>query len=417
MKKTNKYIFSVGSRFIKYVKYDTQSNPESTFYPSSNTQKILLKELKDELLKMGLKQVEIDEHGYVIATISSNSKKKNIPTIAFIAHVDTSNQVSGKNVNPIIHKYRGGDIKLPGDFTQIIKIEKNFDLKNMIDKDIITSDGTTLLGSDDKAGIAEIMDAVNYLIIYPEVMHGEIKICFTPDEEVGKGTKYLDLKKLGAQYAYTLDGGKLGELQYETFNADEMIIKFYGKSTHPGHAKGEMINSIKIASEFMGSLPYKSLSPETTEGREGFIHCISIIGNEELTTLNFIIRDFEDSKLKKYEQLLEKLAKNVIKNYIGSKYEVLIKKQYKNMKKVIDKHPKIIEYAIQAYTNLGISPISYPVRGGTDGSKLSFRGLPTPNLFSGQHNIHSKLEWICLQDMEMAVLMIIELVKIWEEKS
>lgn len=411
-----KYKFTCVDRFLKYVKYDTQSDEESTSFPSTEKQKKLSADLAKELKRMGLKDAAMDKWGYVMATIPATTTKK-VPPVAFIAHVDTSPAVTGKNVKPIIHKkYKGGDIKLPNG-GWVIKVSENPDLKNMKGFDIITTDGSTLLGADNKAGVAEIMDAVNYLLTHPEVKHGPIKICFTPDEEVGRGTEKIDLKKLGAKYAYTVDGSSRGEVESETFSADMVVLKFIGKNIHPGYAKNQMINSIKIAAAFMESLPKKTLSPETTEKRQGYVHCTTINGLEEATTLKIIIRDFETAKLKKYEQLLEKLAKQAVAKFPGSKYEFKVVNQYRNMKEVLVKHPQVAKYAVQAMRNLGIKPIMNPIRGGTDGSRLSFMGLPCPNIFAGEHSFHSQLEWVAVQDMEMAVKVIVEIAKIWEKRS
>ncbi len=411
-----KYKFTCVDRFLKYVKYDTQSDEESTSFPSTEKQKKLSADLANELKRMGLKDAAMDKWGYVMATIPATTTKK-VPPVAFIAHVDTSPAVTGKNVKPIIHKkYKGGDIKLPNG-GWVIKVSENPDLKNMKGFDIITTDGSTLLGADNKAGVAEIMDAVNYLLTHPEVKHGPIKICFTPDEEVGRGTEKIDLKKLGAKYAYTVDGSSRGEVESETFSADMVVLKFIGKNIHPGYAKNQMINSIKIAAAFMESLPKKTLSPETTEKRQGYVHCTTINGLEEATTLKIIIRDFETAKLKKYEQLLEKLAKQAVAKFPGSKYEFKVVTQYRNMKEVLVKHPHVTKYAVQAMKNLGIKPIMNPIRGGTDGSRLSFMGLPCPNIFAGEHSFHSQLEWVAVQDMEMAVKVIVEIAKIWEKRS
>lgn len=411
-----KYKFTCVDRFLNYVKYDTQSDEESTSFPSTEKQKKLSAELAKELKRMGLKDAAMDKWGYVMATIPATTTKK-VPPVAFIAHVDTSPAVTGKNVKPIIHKkYKGGDIKLPNG-GWVIKVSENPDLKNMKGFDIITTDGSTLLGADNKAGVAEIMDAVNYLLTHPEVKHGPIKICFTPDEEVGRGTEKIDLKKLGAKYAYTVDGSSRGEVESETFSADMVVLKFIGKNIHPGYAKNQMINSIKIAAAFMESLPKKTLSPETTEKRQGYVHCTTINGLEEATTLKIIIRDFETPKLKQYEQLLEKLAKQAVAKFPGSKYEFKVVNQYRNMKEVLVKHPQVAKYAVQAMRNLGIKPIMNPIRGGTDGSRLSFMGLPCPNIFAGEHSFHSQLEWVAVQDMEMAVKVIVEIAKIWEKRS
>ena len=411
-----KYKFTCVDKFLKYVKYDTQSDEESTSFPSTEKQKKLSADLAKELKKMGLKDAAMDKWGYVMATLPATTKKK-VPTIAFIAHVDTSPAVTGKNVKPIIHKnYKGGDIKLPkGGW--VIKVSDNPELKDMKGYDIITTDGTTLLGADNKAGVAEIIDAVNYFLSHPEVKHGTIKICFTPDEEVGRGTEKIDLKKLGAKYAYTVDGSSRGEVESETFSADGVVIKFIGKNIHPGYAKNQMINSVRIASAFLESLPKKRLSPETTEKRQGYVHCTNINGLEETTTLKFIIRDFETPKLKEYEKLLEDLAKKAVAKFPGSKYEFKVINQYRNMREVLVKHPQVTKYAVKAMRNLGIKPIMNPIRGGTDGSRLSFMGLPTPNIFAGEHSFHSQLEWVAVQDMKMAVKVIVELAQIWERKS
>ncbi|MGB5287583.1 MAG: peptidase T [Ignavibacteriaceae bacterium] len=411
-----KYKFTCVDRFLKYVKYDTQSDEESTSFPSTEKQKKLSADLAKELKKMGLKDAVMDKWGYVMATIPANTKKK-VPPIAFIAHVDTSPAVTGKNVKPIIHKkYKGGDIKLPKE-GRVIKENENPDLKKMKGFDIITTDGSTLLGADNKAGVAEIMDAANYFLSHPEVKHGPIKICFTPDEEVGRGTEKIDLKKLGAKYAYTVDGSSRGEVESETFSADMVVLKFIGKNIHPGYAKNQMINSMKVAGAFLESLPKNQLSPETTEKKQGFVHPTTINGNEEFTTLKFIIRDFDTKKLKVYEKLLKDLAQKTVKKFPGAKFDFKVVEQYRNMWEVLKKHPQVTKYAVQAMRNLGIKPIMHPIRGGTDGSRLSFMGLPTPNIFAGEHSFHSQLEWVAVQDMEMAVKVIVELSQIWEKKS
>lgn len=410
------YKFTCVDRFLEYVKYDTQSDEESTSFPSTEKQKILSKDLAAELKKMGLEDAHMDEWGYVMATLPANTDKK-VDPIAFIAHVDTSPAVTGKDVNPVINKnYQGGDILLKNG-GRVIKENENPDLKNMMGYDIITTDGNTLLGADNKAGVAEIMDAVNYWLSHPEVKHGTIKICFTPDEEVGRGTEKIDLKKLGAKYGYTVDGSSKGEIETETFSADMMVVKFIGKNIHPGYAKGQMINSIKIAGVFIDSLPKDKLSPETTEKREGFVHCTSVNGNEEFTTLKFIIRSFETPQLKEYEDFMKGLANKAIAKYLGSKVEIEIIEQYRNMKEVLIKHPQVENNAIEALKRLNIEPIMHPIRGGTDGSRLSFMGLPTPNIFAGEHSFHSQLEWVAIQDMYDAVKFIIEIAKVWEEKA
>lgn len=412
-----KYKFTCVDRFLKYVKYDTQSDEESTSFPSTEKQKILLADLADELKKMGLKDSHMDEWGYVMATLPANTSKK-VPVIGFIAHVDTSPAVTGANVNAQIHRnYQGGDIKLLNDPNQIIKVADNPDLAGMIGYDIITTDGTTLLGADNKAGVAEIVDAVNYFLSHPEVKHGEIKICFTPDEEVGRGTEKFDVKKFGAFCAYTVDGQTRGEVEIESFSADSVSIKIHGKNIHPGYAKNKMVNAIKVGVAFLDSLPKDRLSPETTEGREGYVHCTNFNGNEELTVLKFIIRDFQTSKLKEYEDFLKGLAEKAVSKFPGARLEFEVFEQYRNMREVLDKHAEVANNGLEAMKRLGIVPIQNPIRGGTDGSRLSFMGLPTPNIFAGEHSYHSKLEWVSIQDMETAVKVIVEISKVWEEKA
>lgn len=411
----DKYMFTCVERFLKYVKYDTESADDSSSFPSTEKQKVLSEELAKELKDMSLKDAGMDEWGYVMATLPANTDKE-VPAIAFIAHVDTSNQVSGHDVSPKIRRnYSGGDIPLENGL--VIKESESPALKEKIGYDIITTDGTTLLGADDKAGIAEIMDAVNYLIAHPGVKHGPIKVCFTPDEEVGRGTEKIDLKRLDAKYAYTIDGSNVGEIETETFSADGMVIRFRGKSMHPGYAKNKLVNSIKVAGTFLDSLPKDRLSPETTEGREGYVHCLTISGNEELTTLKFIIRDFETQKLKEYEELLKKLAREAVSLYPGSSVEFEVSEQYRNMKEILDKSPLVIEYAADAMKRLGITPKMGYIRGGTDGSRLTYMGLPTPNISDGGLNFHSPLEWIAIQDIKITVETIVEIVKVWEEKS
>lgn len=412
----DKYKFTCVERFLDYVKYDTKSDDEASCFPSTEKQKILAQKLADDLKAMGLQDAHMDENGYVMATLPSNTDK-DVPAIGFIAHIDTSPAVSGENVVALIHKnYQGGDIVLPKD-GQVIKAADNPDLANMIGFDIITSDGSTLLGADNKAGVAEIMDAINYFLAHPEVKHGPIKVCFTPDEEVGRGTEKFDVKKFGAKYAYTIDGQTRGEIEIETFSADAMVFKFIGKNIHPGYAKDKMINSIKVASCFIESLPKDRLSPETTEKREGYVHCVSFNGTEEETTLKFIIRDFETPKLKEFEALLQKLAEDAVAQFPGARLETKVIEQYRNMYEVLKDHPQVSDYAMEAMRRLDIEPIQHPIRGGTDGARLSFMGLPTPNIFAGEHAFHSKTEWVAIQDMEMAVRVIVTLAQIWEEKS
>lgn len=410
------YAFTVVDRFLKYVKYETTSDEESVSFPSDLKQLELSKALVDELKQIGLADVEMDEYGYVMATLPSNIDK-DVPVIGFIAHVDTSPAVSGKDVNPIIHKnYKGGDIVLPQN-SQVIDAAGNPELKEMIGFDIITSDGSTLLGADDKAGIAEIIDAMNYLIQHPEIKHGKIRICFTPDEEVGRGTEKFDVQKFGAKFAYTIDGSTRGEVETETFSADAVVIKFNGKNVHPGYAKNKMINAVKVAARFLEMLPKNTLSPETTEKREGYVHPNQINGNETVTTLKFIIRDFTAEKLVEFENFLKEMCERTVLEFPGSSFDFEVIQQYRNMKYVLDKHPEVEANAIEALNRLGIKPINSAIRGGTDGSRLSYMGLPTPNLFAGGHNFHAYTEYVAAQDMEAAVKMIVTLAEVWGEKS
>ncbi len=409
------YNFTVIDRFLKYVKYDTQSDEESETFPSDPKQLELSKDLVDELKEIGLTDAAMDEHGYVMATLPGNTEK-DVPVIGFIAHVDTAPAVTGKDVKPqIINNYQGGDITLQNGV--VIKADSNPELADMIGFDIITTDGTTLLGADDKAGIAEIMDALNYLIQHPEIKHGTLKVCFTPDEEVGRGTEHFDVEKFGAKYAYTIDGGTRGEVETETFSADAVVVTINGINVHPGYAKGKMVNSQKVAARFLELLPKDRLSPETTEGREGYVHPISINGNEEKTVIKFIIRDFIDEKLKEFEDFLKELAEKAVAEFPGATLEYEVIEQYRNMKNILDEHPEIEQNAVEALERLNIKPIQSAIRGGTDGSRLSYMGLPTPNLFAGGHNFHANTEYVAIQDMEMAVKMIVTLAQIWEEKA
>jgi len=400
-----------------YVKIDTQSDPNSPTCPSTERQKNLGKILVEELLAIGIKDAEMDENGYVYATLPSNTDKK-IPVICFCSHMDTSPDCTGKDVNPIIHKnYDGKDIVLPKDLTQILRTVEHPALLDQVGNDIITADGTTLLGADNKAGVAEIMDAVYQLINNPSIKHGDIKILFTPDEEIGRGADKANLTKLGADFAYTMDGETRGHIEDETFSADGMKININGVASHPGFAKDKMENAIKIASDIIAALPKDTLSPETTTGREGFVHPVSITGGMESASIQFIIRDFETAKLKVHEQFVEDIANQIIKNYPGSTFDIEVTNQYRNMKEVLMQNPQLVSYAEEAIRRAGMNPVSGGIRGGTDGSRFSFMGLPCPNIFAGEHAFHSKLEWVSVQDMELAVDTIIHLVQIWEEKS
>jgi tripeptide aminopeptidase len=408
---------TVTERFLRYVTIDTQSDPASPRSPSTEKQKDLGRVLAAELKAMGVADAHLDDYGYVYGTIPANTDKK-VPVICFCSHMDTSPDVTGKGVKPQIWKnYRGGDITLPGDPSQVIRFNEHPALKNQIGNDIITTDGTTLLGADNKAGVAEIMDAAHFFINNPEVKHGTIKILFTPDEEIGRGVDNVDLKKLGADFGYTMDGESAGCVEDETFSADGATITINGVSAHPGYAKGKMEHAIKIAAAIVERLPREGCSPETTSGKQGFLHPIGIEGALEQATLSFIVRDFTEEGLKEKEDLLETIVKDVMKDYPRSTYKFEVKEQYRNMKQVIDRHPHVLEYAIEAIRRAGLRPMRTAIRGGTDGSRLSFMGLPCPNIFAGEHAFHSRLEWVSRQDMEKAVQTIVHLAMIWEEKA
>lgn len=408
---------TVVDRFIRYTAIDTQSDPTSPTCPSTSKQKDLAKVLVSELLEMGVKDVYFDDNGYVYATIPSNTSKT-VPVICFCSHMDTSPDCSGKNVKAIIHRnYQGQDIVLPDEPTQVLRIKDHPDLKNQIGNDIITASGTTLLGADNKAGLAEIMDAANYLISHPEHKHGTVKILFTPDEEIGRGVDKADLKKLGADFAYTVDGETAGSIENETFSADGLQLIINGVSSHPGFAKGKMESAIKIASQIVACLPKEKLSPESTSGKEGFIHPVSISGSVEQATVEFIIRDFTSGALRSHERILDVIVQEVLEEYPNSSCKVVVDEQYRNMKEVIDKHPKLVELGIKAIERTGLKAKLQSIRGGTDGSRLSFMGLPCPNIFAGEHAFHGKQEWVSVQDMQKAVQTIIHLVLLWEEES
>lgn len=411
------YDYTVRDRFMSYVQIDTQSDPESETSPSTEKQKNLSELLVKEAREMGLKNVELDEFGYVYATLPSNTDK-NVPNIFFCAHVDTAPDASGTDVKPILHKnYQGGSIALPDDPEIVITEAAYPNLTKKIGHDIITASGKTLLGADDKAGVAIIMDAANFLINNPQIKHGEIRLLFTPDEEIGRGVAKVDLDKLNAAFGYTLDSGELGHFEYENFSADSVSINIKGVSAHPGYAKDKMENAIKIASEIIAKLPKYNLSPETTDKKEGFIHPVKIEGELESASLLFIIRDFETEKLAEHEALLEKVMKEVMQNYPNSTAEFEVKNQYRNMKDHLEKNPHVINYAVEAIKQAGIEPEVGSIRGGTDGAMLSHMGVPTPNLFAGQQGIHSKYEWASVQDMQKAVDTVVNICKIAENKA
>ncbi|HZH11863.1 MAG TPA: peptidase T [Microvirga sp.] len=408
---------SVTDRFLRYVVIDTQSDASSPTQPSTEKQRNLGRLLVEELLAIGVSDAHLDEHGYVYGTIPSNTSKNNVPVICFCAHMDTAPDFSGTNVKPqIVRSYQGGDIRLPGDPQQVIRVADHPVLNDLIGHDIVTSDGTTLLGADDKAGIAEIMTAAEFLINNPDIKHGTIRILFTPDEEIGRGVDKVDLEKLGADFGYTMDGETAGTIEDETFSADAVEIVVKGVAMHPGFAYGKMENAIRIAGSIIDRLP-KNMAPETTKGRDGFIHPTGVSGVMEKATLSFIIRDFTEDGLKQKEALLENVTREVMKNYPGSSYTFTVKEQYRNMKVVLDRHPEIVEYAVEAIRRAGMEPVRGSIRGGTDGSRLSFMGLPCPNIFAGGHAFHSPLEFVSSQDMDKAVNTIVELARLWEERA
>jgi tripeptide aminopeptidase len=408
--------FTVTERFLNYVTIDTQSDPSSVTIPSTEKQKDLGKVLVAELLALGIADAHLDEYGYVYATISSNSVKKDVPVICFCSHVDTAPDCSGTGVKPIVHKnYQGADIVLPDDPSQVIKLAEHPGLKDQIGNDVITAGGLTLLGADNKAGVAEIMDACYQLMNHPEIKHGVIRILFTPDEEIGRGVDKVDIEKLGAYAGYTIDGEHAGNMENETFSADGAKLIIKGISAHPGFAKGKMESAIKIAAQVVAALPY-NLSPEGTENKQGFVHPVAIEGHVETASIDFIIRDFDDDKLTAHANVIRKVADEVLGSYPGSTYELHVKPQYRNMKSVLDKHPNIVEYGMEAMKRSELDARLCSIRGGTDGSRLSFMGLPCPNIFAGEHAFHSKHEWVSVQDMQKAVETILNLCMIWEER-
>ncbi len=402
-------------RFCRYVQIDTQAAENSGRYPSSPGQWDLARLLAEELKSIGAKEVELTEYALVYATIPATIP---VPTdiIAWLAHVDTSPEFSGRNVKPVIHRnYQGGDIHLPGDPSQIITVKNNPELRNMIGKTIITSDGTTLLGSDDKSGVAVVMSAAAHLLAHPEIPHGTIRLCFTCDEEIGHGVDHLDPARLGAVAAYTLDGAGAGEYEAETFSADKAIVTIRGVVIHPMMAKGRMVNAIKLAAKFLEKLPKDRFSPETTSGRESFVHPITIEGGVPETKLRFLLRSFRTAELAEQAEFLRKIGAEITTEHPAARIEVAIEKQYRNMADGMAKEPRAITFAEMALKRAGLVPRKLSIRGGTDGSRLTELGVPTPNLFTGEHNPHSPLEWTCLEEMEQAVCVLVELAKVWAE--
>jgi|SRR5690606_4775462 len=409
------YQHSVAERLMRYVQIDTQSDPYSESQPSTDKQKDLSRLLVAELKALGIADAELDEQGYVYATIPATTDKK-VPVICLCAHVDTSPDSSGKDVKPLLHKnYDGSAIILPDDTEVVITTENHPYLLERIGDDIITASGLTLLGADDKAGVAVIMDTAQYLMAHPEVVHGAIRILFTPDEEIGRGVNAVDMQKLNADFGYTLDGGQRGHLEGESFSADGVRVTLHGISAHPGYAKGKLVNAAKVAAAFLNALPQDSWSPETTSGHEGFVHPVHIEGGAEKTIIDFIIRDHITTKLAEYESRLEGIVKAAIAQFPGARYDFVVKEQYRNMKEILDQQPEVMNFAEKAYRAAGVEPRRISIRGGTDGSRLSFIGLPCPNIFTGEMGIHSKQEYVSVQDMEKATDICIHLAQIVAE--
>lgn len=413
----NNYQYTVAERFLRYVQVDTQSDPLSTTFPSTAKQKDLLQILANELKTIGLVDAEMDECGYVYATLPANTDK-NVPVICFCAHADTAPDCSGTNVKPqVYHNYQGQDIAYPNNPDLMLKTAESPHLLAKIGHDIITTDGTTLLGSDDKSGVACIMDAIHFLVNNPHIKHGTIKVLFTPDEEVGRGVEHVNMEKLGADFGYTLDSGDTGWFEDETFSADGAKVVIHGISAHPGYAKDRMINAMRVAGHIIARLPLNRLSPESTDAKEGFVHLVRMGGVLERAELDFIVRDFDNELLAKHGEELRQICQEVINEFPGATMEFSISEQYRNMKNVLDNFPQVSEYARQAIERVGLTVTQKPIRGGTDGSRLSYMGLPCPNLFAGEQEIHSLKEWVSVQDMQLAVQTIVHLCQIWEENA
>ena len=412
-----KYAFTSKDRFLEYVQIDTQSDPHSSSSPTTEKQKNLGKVLVKELHELGISNAHLDEFGYVYAHIASNVAH-DVPGLCFCAHMDTSPDCSGENVKPIVHPYyHGQDLVLPDDPSVVIRLNEHPDLAEQIGNDIITASGTTLLGADNKAGVAEIMDVAAFYAAHPEVPHGPITILFTPDEEVGRGTDHVNMEKINAQYGYTLDGEKRGHLENETFSADGFVVKIQGISQHPGFAKGRMESALKIAAEIVNTLPKDRLSPETTEGKEGFIHPTAIYGSVEEATIEFIIRDFDTEKLREYGFIIQQISEMVLRKYPNSSATYTQTEQYRNMNEILINHPACIDLAMEAMRLAGLKAETTSIRGGTDGSRLTFMGLPCPNIFAGEHAFHSKQEWVSVQDMQKATETVLYLVSLFVERS
>jgi tripeptide aminopeptidase len=402
-------------RFLRYVRIDTQSDEESETYPSTEGQLVLLGLLRDELEQVGLTDAGIDEHGYVTATLPA-TVEQDVPTIAFFAHVDTAREVSGADVSPQRIRYDGGDIPL-GDSGQSIRPEESPELANHVGHELITTDGTTLLGADDKAGAAEIMAAISHLVSQPEIPHGTVKVAFNPDEEIGRGVVHFPVETFGATAAYTVDGSTAGEVQSETFSGASVRMRIHGRAIHPGWAKGELVNAIKVAGEIIARLPGDSRSPETTEGREGYVHPILLEGDSSEVELRFIARDFENDRLDEHVAFLRGLAEEVAAAEPRCSIDVEDRISYRNPREVIERNPRIVASLEEAVRRVGLEPRQTAIRGGTDGSVLTEMGLPTPNLFTGGHDAHSEREWICVEDMGLAAATLVELARVWAEEK
>ena len=408
---------AVLERFLRYVRYDTQSDERSSTTPSTPGQRLFQRDLVAELRALGLEDASLDDHGYVMATVPATTRKTSVPAIGFIAHVDTSPEMSGARVKPIVHeRYDGRDLVLPDDPSAVLRLAETPALAVQMGHDIVTASGTTLLGADDKAGVAEIVTAAEYLVAHPDIARGAIRLAFTPDEEIGRGANHFDVERFGCRCAYTLDGGSRGEVESESFSADAITLVFHGFNTHPGYAKGRMINAIKVAADFIHRLP-PDLSPETTDGDQGFVHPYVQQSGVDRTSVKLIVRDFQTGGLAEKEALVERLARESQARHPGARVDVSVEEQYRNMRTVLDGDPEVVACAHEAVRRCGLAVVTRAIRGGTDGSRLSFMGLPTPNLFAGEHNFHSRLEWVSRQDMEKAVDVIVALCRVWEERT
>ncbi|MEO8074923.1 MAG: peptidase T [Acidobacteriota bacterium] len=401
-------------RFLRYVTIDTRSDEQSSTVPSTPGQLVLLRLLVEELQSIGLQDATIDENGYVMATVPGSPRHTDAPVIGLVAHVDTSPEMPGEDVRPIVHRaYDGRDLILPDDPALVLRAADNPALAARIGDDIVTASGLTLLGADDKAGVAAIVAAAEYLVAHPEIAHGPVRIAFTPDEEIGRGADHFDVDRFGAVCAYTLDGGGRGELEFESFSADAITVTFTGFNTHPGYARGRMVNAIKIAADFIASLPREAMSPETTDAYEGYVHPYQMQASVERTSVKVLLRDFVTAGLNDKAAVVEQLARDAVAAHPGSSVQFVVDESYRNMREVLERHPRVVEHARDAIRRAGMEPIERPIRGGTDGSRLSFMGLPTPNLFAGEHNFHSRLEWVSAQDMDKAVEVIVRLCEGW----